>query len=392
MRILIVHNRYRMHSGEDSAVDSLTALLKDRGNQVVTYMRHSDETDRYAFGEKLRFPLRTLWNSVAAREISGLVRREKPDIAHIHNVFPLLSPCVYRALHRTGVAMVQTIHNFRLLCPGGLLWTNGAPCELCKRGAVIHAIARRCYRESYIFSALYALTVAVHRAAGTFAMIDRFIALTDFSATKLVESGLTAANKISVLGNFLPDPLPDVGPYNERQASVVFVGRLSREKGLPVLIEAVSGLPELRLKIMGDGPQRCELERLAARTGATNVEFLGFLTGEDKWSVLRSSMASVLPSVCYENFPVALLESLAVGTPAVVSDIGALPYLIENGKTGLTFKSHDVQDLQDKLRHLISAPNEAVRMGQCGRILVDMRFSAAAHYEALMKIYEDTRQ
>jgi glycosyltransferase involved in cell wall biosynthesis len=236
-------------------------------------------------------------------------------------------------------------------------------------------------------SGLYAFTIGLHRRAGTFNLIDQFIALTEFTAQKLVESRLTTQDKISVLGNFLPDPLPAPGSFDKREPYVVYLGRLSPEKGVEILLDAVTGLPDLRVKIAGDGPQTGVLQTIARQQGLQQVEFLGRVAGEEKWGLLRHATAVVVPSVCYEAFPFVVLESLAAGTPVVASNLGSLPYVVEDGKSGLLFRAGDSQDLREKLAWLVQHPSEALQMGRYGRQVVEKRFSASAHYEELMQIY-----
>jgi glycosyltransferase involved in cell wall biosynthesis len=318
--------------------------------------------------------------------LQAFVRDKRPDVAHVHNVFPLISPSVYRALRKAGIPIVQTVHNFRFLCPNALFHTRGQICERCKYGNTLHAVRWRCYRKSYALSALYAVTIGLHRRWGTFKMIDRFIALTEFTAQKLVESGLTTADKITVLGNFLPDPLPAPGSFEHREPYIVYLGRLSPEKGVHVLLDALADIPEVTLKIAGDGPQKETLQTKVQKQGL-QADFLGHVTGEKKSELLRRAMVAVVPSVCYETFSLAAIESMASGTPVVASDVGSLPFVVEDGKSGLLFRSGDSQDLRQKLAWLLAHPQQALTMGVYARIVVEQRYSASAHYTTLMEIY-----
>jgi glycosyltransferase involved in cell wall biosynthesis len=387
VKILIVHNHYQQLGGEQMAVEAQVSLLRERGHRVILYMRNNAEIERYRLWQKAAFFPEAVFSRRTYHEIRTLIARERPDVAHVHNVFPLISPSVYRALKDSGIPVVQTVHNFRFLCPNALFYTHGRICERCKYGNTLHAVRWKCYRQSYILSTLYALTVGLHRRAGTFNLIDQFIALTEFTAQKLVESRLTTQDKISVLGNFLPDPLPAPGSFDKREPYVVYLGRLSPEKGVEILLDAVTGLPDLRVKIAGDGPQTGVLQTIARQQGLQQVEFLGRVAGEEKWGLLRHATAVVVPSVWYEAFPFVVLESLAAGTPVVASNLGSLPYVVEDGKSGLLFRAGDSQDLREKLAWLVQHPSEALQMGRYGRQVVEKRFSASAHYEELMQIY-----
>lgn len=391
MNILLCHSLYQQPGGERVALEAQVALLRDHGHRVILYTRDNAEIERYGLWRRATFFLETVFSWRTYREIQALAASEHPDAAHIHNVFPLVSPSVYRALKDKGVPIVQTVHNFRFLCPNALFYTRGQICERCKHGNTLHAVRWKCYRQSYTLSALYALAIGLHRCWGTFQMIDRFIVFTEFTAHKLLGSGLTTPDKISVLGNFLPDPLPLPGSFKKREPCVVYLGRLSPEKGVEILIEAMAGLPDLVLKIVGDGPQAVALQESAHRLGLHQVEFLGSVVGERKWNLLRRAMATIVPSVCYENSPFVVLESLAMGTPIVASNLGSLPYIVQDGKSGLLFRPADSQDLRQKLAWLTDHSEEALALGCHGRQVVETQYSAEAHYRRLMAIYAEVK-
>jgi len=391
MRLLVIHNHYQQPGGEQVAVEAQVSLLRERGHKVNLYTRDNAEIERYRLWQKAAFFPAAVFSRRTYGEIRTLIARERPDVAHVHNVFPLISPSVYLALKDSGVPVVQTVHNFRFLCPNALFYTRGRICERCKYGNTLHAVRWKCYRQSYILSSLYALTIGLHRRAGTFNLIDRFIALTEFTAQKLVESGLTTQDKISVLGNFMPNPLPSHGSFETREPYVVYLGRLSPEKGVEVLLDAATGLPDLKVKIAGGGPQSGALRAIAQRRGLQQVEFLGRVVGEEKWKLLRHATAVVVPSVWYETFSFAALEGPVAGTPVVASNLGSLPYVVEDGKSGLLFQAGDSQDLREKLAWLVRHTAEALRMGRYGRQVVEKKYSAEAHYGKLMEIYAEVK-
>lgn len=383
----MVHNRYQQTGGEHTAVAAQRTLLQRHNHQVIEYTRDNAEIDAYSLREKALFFPRTVHSQRTARELTELVQRERPDIAHVHNVFPLLTPTAYRALTAAGVPIVQTIHNFRLLCPNGLFLTHGQICERCKHGNTLHAVRLRCYRDSLPLSALYAATIGLHRQAGTFNHIDCFLTLTEFSKRKLLEGGLAPAEKIKVLGNFLADPLPIPDETCRQPNQVLFLGRLSSEKGPEVFVRAAADLPDTTFLVAGDGPERARLEALAQSLPTPNVRFLGQVGSEVKWDLLRSVQATVVPSTCYENLSYTVLESWAVATPVVVSDSGSFPYVVTNGADGLTFPVNDVQGLQAAIRALLSGPPRARQMGYHGRSKVEQEYSEAAHYAKLLAVY-----
>lgn len=387
MKILVIHNDYQQLGGETVAAKAQVALLRAHGLEVVTYWRDNREILQYNWSKKARFFANTIFSRQTYHEIMDLIAKERPDVAHVHNVFPLISPSVYWALKKAGVPIVQTVHNMRFLCPNGLFYTKHHICERCKYGNTLHAIRWKCYRQNYALSALYATTIAVHRRLGTFDLIDTFIALTEFTAHKLVEGRLTTADKITVLGHFLPEPLPEAGSFEHREPYLTYIGRLSPEKGVDILLEAMVGVPGITLKIAGHGPQFPELNA-KARHYNIPVEFLGHVEGTIKWDLLRNGLATIVPSVCYETFSLATLESMAVGTMVIASRIGSLPHIIEDGRNGMLFEAGNSSDLHQKILRLMQNPSTALTMGHIAHNDTRKKFSLRTHYQALHQIYE----
>lgn len=387
MKVLLCHNYYQQPAGERVAVEAQVSLLKSRGHEVLLYTEDNTTITGYGVRQKVGFFPGTVFSWHTYEKVRKLVRLERPDVAHVHNVFPLISPSLYLALDVESVPIVQTIHNYRFLCPNGLFYIQGKVCERCKRGNTLHAVRWRCYRNSYLLSGLYGLTIGLHRRLRTFERIGRFIAPTEFVAQKLSESGLVGPGKVSVLGHFLSNPLPEPGLFNQRNRYLVFLGRLSPEKGLWTLVEAFGDLPGLEVKILGDGPLLGALRDYVDRHGLKTVKILGFVVGEERFRVLRQALASVVPSQFYEVFPFSVLESLAVGTPVIASDGGSLPYLIKDGQNGLIFQAGNSRDLQEKVLSLANDPDKVLMLGRRGRRLVEEKYSSSTHYDALMKIY-----
>jgi glycosyltransferase involved in cell wall biosynthesis len=389
VRVLIIHNDYQQHGGETVAVQAQLAMLRQHGHEVVLYWKDNREIEQYSLSQRAAFIQRTIYGTNTYQEIRRLVATERPDIAHVHNVFPLISPAVYDALRDAKIPIIQMIHNFRFLCPNGLFYTNGHICERCARGNTWHAVRYRCYRQSRLLSALYASSIGLNRARGTFKAIDRFIANTEFVADKLASSNLVSRDRISVLGNFLPDPVPDPGPFDARQHYIVYLGRLSPEKGVRTLIDAVAGVPSLPLKVAGDGPQSAELKAVVGQRGLAHVEFLGYLTGQPKWYLLRNALASVVPSVWYDNFPFAVLESFAAGTPVVASALGGLPYMVTDHRTGLLFEAGSSEALTERLAWISEHRPDTLAMGRQARLAIEQDYSADNQYHRLMNIYNE---
>ncbi len=389
MKLLIIHNNYQQTGGELAAVEAQKQLLHQHQVDYLFYGRDNREIDEYSLSKKVVFLLNTVFSWRSYREIQSVVAQERPDVAHIHNVFPLISPSVYRGLKKANIPIAQTLHNFRFLCVNGLFYTHGQICERCKYGKTFHAVQMKCFRESYVLSAIYALSLALHRRWGTFDLIDRYIALSQFTRTKFTESNLASEEKISVIPNFLMDPLPNPNLSQDRDRYFLFLGRINKQKGIETLIEVVANYPEFHLKVAGNDSEGWAASQNVKNIGQSNVEFLGQVQGNKKWDLLQKSYATILPSVGYENFPITLLESMATGAPVIASDIGSFPHIITDRQNGLLFRAGNALDLAEKMAWLANHPLEAQKMGIEGRRLIENEYSAKTHFVSLMNTYQE---
>ncbi|GAB4497624.1 MAG: glycosyltransferase [Anaerolineales bacterium] len=388
MKVLVLHNHYREYGGESAVFAAETELLRAAGHTVHLWEQDSRAVDTYTLRQKIAFFPKTLYNSQAYRALRTLVERERPDVAHIHNVFPLFSPSVYRALDDAGIPMVQTIHNFRFLCPNGLFYTHGQICERCAHGNTLHAVRYRCYRQSGTLSGLYALSIGAHRAAGTFNRIDRVVALTEFGATKLKQYRLFEPQKISVLGNFLPDPLPQPVFDKSGTAYIAYLGRISPEKGLQTLLQASALYPQIPVKIAGGGEALAALQQSARHL--PQVDFVGYLQGDEKITFLQNALLVVMPSTCYEMFGITALEAMACGTPVVASNLGGLASLIDHNHTGLLFSPANASSLTQQIQLLHQNPRYATQLAKAARQYLEKNFTAGEHLKQLVAIYHKT--
>jgi glycosyltransferase involved in cell wall biosynthesis len=383
---LQVHNYYRIRGGECGVVDVERELLSKSGQVVDILARHSGDVDRVRAREKGVEFFRIPWNRRAAPDVAVKVGAARPDVAHVHNVFPLLSPSVYAALARSGVPVVQTVHNFRFLCPNGLFFTHGRVCEDCRTRGWWSAVRNRCMHGSVALSAAYAAAVALAWRSGTFPWaITRFIALNQFVAGKLTAAGVPA-ERVRILGNFVSRFAESPGPRGDY---VLYLGRLSPEKGLLTLLAASEGVPGVRVVIAGGGPLEGELREWIAAHAGTRVELAGLVGGEEKERLIREALCMVVPSEWYENFPLSVVESLAQGTPVVASRIGGLPEMVRDGVTGLLFEPGDADGLAGALRALVERAEVARAMGEAALAEARERFSPDRHLAGLLEIYED---
>jgi glycosyltransferase involved in cell wall biosynthesis len=382
VKVLLVHNKYQQPGGEDQVFGAEGALLEAYGHRVVRYSVHND---RVAGMNPASLAGSTVWNRSAYRELRALIRRERPRVAHFHNTLPLVSPAGYYAAKAEGVPVVQTLHNYRLLCPNALFFRDGHVCEDC-RGKFIPwpGVLHACYRGSRPASATVAAMLATHRGLRTWTQqVDVYIVTTEFAREKFVRGGLPA-ERLIVKPNFL-HPAPDPGELWGDYA--LFVGRLSPEKGVDTLLEAWKWLGgQMPLKIAGDGPLE---ERVADATkDLERAEWLGRQPRERVLALMLGASMLVFPSTCYENFPMTILEAYAVGLPVIASNLGGMSSLIDHGRTGLHFRPGDPEDLAAKVAWAAAHPAELADMRREARGEFEAKYTAERNYKQLKEIYE----
>lgn len=373
-RILVVHNAYQHRGGEDSAFASEMALLRTRGHVVESYTRSNDEIPGLS---RIALAQQTLWSRRTMNELGTMMAAFRPDIIHVHNTFPLISPSLVWAADEAGVPVVQTLHNFRMLCPQAMFLRDGKACEDCLGKLPWRGVARGCYRGSRVQSAVIGGMLVLHRALGTFSdRVTRYIALNEFCRKKFIEGGLPA-ERIVVKPNFVDVP---TGGEELRQGGL-FVGRLSAEKGTDVLMRTMDQLPACQLNVIGSGP---ELPALCSRT---NIHGLGFLPRDQIFGHMQRAAYLLMPSIWYENFPLTLVEAFACGLPVIASRMGAMAELVEDGKTGLLFEPGSADDLAQKIVWAEANPEAMHEMGKSARNEYEAKYTPERNYQQLMAIY-----
>lgn len=387
MKILLSHCFYRSSapSGEDSVYRNEKKLLEDSGFDVITYEKYNDDLDNNSFRKKVSAGVDFVWSKKSYAEISVLLKQHKPDVVHFHNIFPQLSTSVYLACQDQHIPVVQTLHNFRYLCPAGLLQRNGKPCEKCIDKTLLSSLIHRCYRDSIIATLPMTAMIGFNRLAGHFEQgVDRYIALTEFGKSRFIAGGLPA-EKISVKPNFIAD-IGDthfsLGDY------VVYVGRLSQEKGIITLIEACKKNRHIPIKILGDGDLRNKLESTCIEYDLP-VEFLGYQNKDTVLSYIKNSRFLVLPSECYEGFPVTIAEAYACGKPVLGSQIGALNEIIQEGVTGRKFHFGDADSLAEIMARLWSDEKAIKEMSANARSAFNQHYNAENNLQQITRIYEE---
>jgi glycosyltransferase involved in cell wall biosynthesis len=385
MRIVVVHNRYRsaQPSGENLVVDQETSMLRQAGHEVVPYERASDDIIGSSLVRRALVPGRVVWSPEDRGRLARLLEEVRPHVVHVHNTFPLISPSILGACRASGVPVVATLHNFRLMCANAQLLRDGRPCDLCVGHVPWRAVVHRCYRDSAAATIPVALGIQVHRRRQTWSTgVTTFIAPTEFVRQQYVAGGFPG-DRIRVKPNFVPRP-------RRRRASAgswfLFLGRLSPEKGVDILLDAWA--PELgQLLIVGGGPSRRELEALAARHG-NSVRFLGSQPRERCMELLTDARALIVASRAYETFGLAVVEAYAHGVPAVAPALGGFTDLIREGGTGLLFSPGDPDDLRRKLLQ-IADPEQSMEMGRRAWHRYEAAYTPEQNMAALLAIYRE---
>jgi glycosyltransferase involved in cell wall biosynthesis len=381
MQILSVHTRYQFRGGEEECRDAEASLLREMGHQVDV---HEEDNNRIHQTNPLSLAIKTVWSQDSYQKIYQQLKSGSYDVMHVHNFFPILSPSVYYAAEAAGVPVVQTLHNYRLLCPNGLFFRDNRICEDCLGKPIpspgaIHG----CYRGDRAATAVTAAMLAVHRALRTWqTKVSRYIALTEFARLKFIQGGLPA-EKIVVKPNFI-NPDPEIGEGNGSYA--LYVGRLSIEKGLNTLLSAWERLKgKMPLKIVGDGPLAGQVAEADAKS--SHVEWLGQKSLDEVYALMGDTAIAIFPSSWYETFGRIVIESFAKATPVIVVDLGAAAELVDNGRTGLHFRLGDPEDLAAKVDWVLSHPQEMAQMRQEARAEFNLKYTGSLNYQKLINIY-----
>ncbi|MCB5183702.1 glycosyltransferase family 4 protein [Methylobacillus gramineus] len=383
MKILVVHNAYQLAGGEDSVVRNEVALLQQHSHDVQLHLVSNDSV-RGLLG-KISAAAGVVFSPVSYFRIRKILREQQPDIVHVHNFFPLISPAVFYACKASHIPVVMTLHNYRLVCPTALLMHDGKVTERSLTHGPWWTIPKRVYRNSYIGTLMLALMIATHKTLGTWnRTVGRFILLSQFSVSKFVQAGINP-QLLTIKPNFVD---VEQTPEQER-AGFLFVGRLSQEKGIDVLLSALRRLhptsdqPAIKVSVAGDGPLAGQVQQ-----SVPLVEPLGSLKTHEVRQWMSSSNALILPSVWYEGFPMVIVEAYACGLPIIASRIGALAELIEDGVTGLLFNPGDDADLAAKIQWANQHPEKIKEMGRLARQRYEEKYTSEKNYQELIAIYE----
>lgn len=350
-KILIVHNYYQIPGGEDTVVANEKKMLEDNGHQVLLYSRDNSEIKSFSFLRKLMLPITTIFNPRTYRDIRKIIREEDVDIVHVHNTLNLISPAVYYAARSMKTPVVQTVHNFRLLCPAATFYRDGHTCEDCVKYGLKCAVKHNCYRGSRLQTLACVINTKIHRATGIYGKIN-YICLTEFNKNKLLQLKQIQAEKVFVKPNFVVST-GEIVPHEDRKNQYIFAGRLDKLKGIDVLFEAWKKMGEdaPRLVVCGTGPMDEWCHQFIEQNYLHMIEMKGLVSNQETRKLIGESKALILPTKWYEGFPMSIVEAYSVGTPVIASDLGNAGNIVEFGETGYKFLQNSVDELVMAIKH-----------------------------------------
>lgn len=382
--VLIVHNYYQIPGGEDTVVANEMKLLADNGHQVSLYSRNNSELAKFTKLQKLLLPVMTVFNLKTYKEIRRIIREKKIDVVHVHNTLNLVSPSVYYAAKSCNVPVVQTIHNFRLLCPAATFYRDGHICEECLQKELLCAAKHNCYRDSKLQTLACVITTKIHRALGIYRQLN-YICLTDFNKRKLLEINkgkkqeLVLPDSVYVKPNFTFEGSGI--PENEEGEYYLFSGRVEKIKGMDILLEAFSQLPEEKLMVAGKGTEMDKYQNVVSQKHLKNVIFLGFQEKAQLQELMKKAKAVIVPSQWYEGFPMTVVEAFSMGVPVIGSNLGNVGSVIKDGVNGWLFHYDSVEDLVEKVRFCSATPRKQLQ------VKFEENLMPEGNYQALVTIY-----
>jgi len=402
VKILLVNKFFYLKGGPERHISKISKILEAKGHQAIAFSMEDERNEPTPFGkyfvskvdfnspmsvgDKLRIVPRVLYFLEAKRKIEALIKEVKPDIAHLHNIAHQISPSILDSLKKFDLPVIQTLHDYKVICPTYNMIAGGRVCERCKGHQYYQAVLQRCNKGSFSFSLLNSAEMYVHKLSRIYERnVDFFISPSDFLRNKVIQFGIDGG-KIFHIPNFV-DPR-EYSPHYEAEDYFVYFGRISEEKGLLTLIRSVRDIKSSRLLIIGEGELRGRLEGYISEKDIANIEFSGYMGEEQLKSVIGNSMFVVVPSEWYENCPYSVLEAFALGKLVVGSNIGGIPELIEEGVDGFLFEPGNSEELSEKIAYLISRPRLREEMGRNARKKVEENYNPELYYERLMKIYQ----
>lgn len=387
MKIFVAHNYYQQPGGEDTVFAAETELLRRNGHEVIVY---TESNERIKTMNIISKTWNTLWSSDTKQNIIGVLKRHRPEVAHFHNTFPLISPSAYYACKEADVPVIQSLHNPRLICPAARLYRDGKVCEDCiGKTPPWPGIIHGCYHTSVAHTSIVASMLTLHRLLKTWErVVDKYIVFTEFYRNKFIQGGIPS-EKIVLKPHFV-DPDPGC-KKSENGEYALFIGRLDEEKGVRTMLKAWQQLSDIPLKIRGDGRLLEEVKDYKRKHSLESIEIVQRLNKGELYELIKESKFLVWPSEgYYETFGMVAAEAYACGVPVIASKTGILSENVEDGYTGLHFMPGDAEDLCAKVRWAWNNPESVSRMGKAARRVYENKYTPEINYKMLINIYEDT--
>ncbi|MCQ5363560.1 glycosyltransferase family 4 protein [Anoxybacillus salavatliensis] len=393
MKILLIHNQYKQKGGEDVVFKAESSLLKEKGHTVYEYKISNDNLKTESLFDKIKVGINTIWSVKSYREIKKLIKEIQPDVVHIHNTFPQLSPSIYWAVKSLNIPVVQTLHNYRLTCANGLLYRNSKICEECVKRGKYSALKHKCYRGSFLATLPLVIMFYLHKIIGTYKnKVDLYITLTNFAKNMMIESGLSE-DKIKVKPNFVNINFNKTiyTDINKRKKQFVFVGRIVKEKGIDLLLEAFDqNIEDFDLVVIGEGPERENLQRKYRKN--KRIKWYGQLNNDEVLEEISKSYSLVMPSKLYETFGMVVIEAFSVGTPVIVPNHAGFPDIISPNENGYLFQPNDLTDLALKMKKIIALNNNWNEFSKNALKSYEKYYTSEKNYQYLMDIYNKLKK
>lgn len=383
MKILLIHNYYQYRGGEETYFESLAKLLKKNNHEVIIYIKNNQDIKK-GYLNRLKIGLRMFKNYEVEKELSQIIIQHKPDLIHFNNIYPLITPTAYRICKKFKIPIVQTIHNYRFMCPKGIMFRNGKICELCaKKSLPLYGIIFSCYHSSFFASMIFSLSFLYHKLIGTFNYIDKFIFPSQFTRNYYLDNFGLSKDKTQILPHFVEQKIDMKEAKKSQKKQFIFIGRLSEEKGILPLLEVFKSLPKLKLLVIGDGPLRKEVKKFKRYK---NIEIKGFLTHQEISKTIKHVFAVIVSSIWYEVLPFVYLESLQNNITIIVPHNKNFQLIVNKTKSSNVFfyKFNDFDDLKKTITQIVEGKNMK-------SINTDHKFpemySEKNHYKTLYQVY-----
>ncbi len=402
MKILSVNKFFYINGGSETYYFSLQNILQKNGHEVVPfamadennfdtpyakYFVNNIDYSSKSLTKKIRNGFKIIYSAEAKKKISALLDKVKPDIVHLHIFQHQISPSILPEIKKRGIPIVYTVHDYKPVCPNYKMMSKQAICEKCKGGLYFNCLLNKCTKNSYSASLINTIEMYFHRLRRYYNLIDVFITPSKFLKQKLIEFGI-AENRVTHIPNFVDVNNFEVVAANGNAPYFVYFGRLSEEKGILTLIQAMKKVRGGQLYLIGTGPLEQKIRSVIDTSGLSNIKILGFMQGDDLKNIIKNSLFTVLPSEWYENNPLALLEACAYSKATIGSNIGGIPEIINNNINGLLFEPKNPDDLAQKINFLLNNKGKSKMMGANARSLVKDNNNPHKHYESIMSIYE----